>query len=964
MKKAFYLLMLLLVATTGWAEDKTWSFKWDTSKANGGEGFYHIANNEETTQVTTLNGLEWTYSGNTSVTAFSGSTGQYFGSAKSPVTHATLSTQYLKGTIKSVTIEAKKKSETSPVTIQVNIGDAAYNYDGASSCSLANDQATYTFTPNGEVAEGTICITMDQELEDAGIIYFLSMSIVYEGEGVTQPEIEQKDPQLSYGMQEMTVEAGDDAFANPLTNPFNVSPITYKAADESIAVIGNNGNVFTTGKVGNTLVTATFAGNEQYLPGEASYTLKVIPKPVIAAPKVNIPGGHYTEAQTITISSNDPLCKAIWYSTTAKDSTELVDNPTIVAASKAVITLDKNCTLRACAVDYNNIGCVLSETYTFDIPLKADFGAEESKKTYYQMGWDSVEEASTWKYYGISNRTWTLTEAPTLQGTKPFTVFDPNSKYSLSILYTSSQQRERAVSPEIEVRPNSEVEFYACFSGIWLVFADWKFYVNDLTTGTKDMLLSGFKWAQDNEFTGPNWIRFAFDLQKYAGHTCQFEFIYEGADGDDMSIDGFKLTQQDKNATSITIAQGETIHFVDLSEGDPDSWEWTLTGADEETSTEQNPVVTYSKAGQYDVTLTVKKGSESRSETKTAFINVIAKAPKAHIGMPECAYLSPWALAFVPTGEPITFLDESTGMPDKWAWSFEGTDIATSDEQNPTVTYTEEGQYGLELVVSNQAGTDRDFVVKAIKAGGACDVWNITPEETMDLGEIQMGYYGSYAGSNWLGMKSFAEHFHVPMIEASVDTVTVYFANTIAKNQNAEISVSLCLPDTDGMPGEALATTSLRASELQYDPKEVVPTYFVFDSPVTVTTNFFVVISGFPNTGDNDDVSVLCVRRNTGEKCTVFHLLEDEDANYNPLGTYTWYAQEDEALSMALTAHLRYGSTETGIDSLNERDLYHNGEGNYNTNETRRTIKIIDNGHIIIQHDGQRYNASGTRVIR
>lgn len=599
-----------------------------------------------------------------------------------------------------------------------------------------------------------------------------------------------------------------------------------------------------------------------------------------------------------------------------------------------------------------------------DSILKASFGAEESKKTYYQMGWDSVEEASTWKYYGINDKTWMLTEAPTLQGTKPFTVFDPNSKYSLSIKYSNDEQRERAVSPEIEVLTGSEVEFYACFSGIWLVFCDWKFYVNDLTTGTKDQLLSGFMWAQNNEFTGPNWVRFAFDLQKYAGHKCQFEFIYEGSEGDDMSIDGFKLKQQDKSATSITIAQGESIHFVDLSEGQPDQWEWTLTGADVEQSTEQNPVATYSKAGQYDVTLTVKKGSESSTETKTAFVTVITEAPKAHIGMPEGAYLSPWALAFVPTNEPLTFRDESTGMPTEWAWTFEGTDIATSAEQNPTVTYTEEGQYGLSLIVSNQAGQDRDFVVKAVKAGGACDVWNITPEETLELGEIQMGWYGCYAGSNWLGMKSFAEHFHAPIVESTVDTVTVYFANTVAENQNAEVTVSLCLPGIDGMPGEALASTSLKVSELQYDKKEVVPTYFVFDQPVSVTTDFFVVISDFPNSGYSDDVSVLCVRRNEGEKSTVFHLLEDEDENYNPLGTYQWFAQDEEAVSMALTAHLRYGAKETGIEAVNGNDVFRNGENNANENEKQKTIKILEHGRIVIQRGNERYSTDGVKVNR
>ena len=77
------MMLMLVVSTTALAEVKTWSHVWDTSKSNGGEGFYHISNNADTVQTTMLKKLEWTYRGNTSVTAFLASTGQYFGSAKS-----------------------------------------------------------------------------------------------------------------------------------------------------------------------------------------------------------------------------------------------------------------------------------------------------------------------------------------------------------------------------------------------------------------------------------------------------------------------------------------------------------------------------------------------------------------------------------------------------------------------------------------------------------------------------------------------------------------------------------------------------------------------------------------------------------------------------------------------------------------------------------------------------------------
>jgi len=42
-----------------------------------------------------------------------------------------------------------------------------------------------------------------------------------------------------------------------------------------------------------------------------------------------------------------------------------------------------------------------------------------------------------------------------------------------------------------------------------------------------------------------------------------------------------------------------------MSTGDVTSWEWTFEGGDPETSTEQNPTVSYNTVGNWDVTLTV-----------------------------------------------------------------------------------------------------------------------------------------------------------------------------------------------------------------------------------------------------------------------------------------------------------------------------------------------------------------------
>ncbi|MCQ2288079.1 MAG: PKD domain-containing protein [Muribaculaceae bacterium] len=915
--KRMLAMMLMLVSIVSWAQTGTWVHEWNVSKASGGEGFYHITDNDETTQTTTLKGLEWTYSGNTSVTAYTASAGQYFGSAKSPVKHATLTTSGLKGSkVLSVAIEAKTKDAAQEVAVGVSVNGV--NYGDAQ--SLNTTRTAYTYEPAADAQDGDIVITMDQTSETVGIIYFYKMTITYDGPGPVKPE--PKDAGLSYPLQTVEVECGDNAYANYLNNPNKLSPITYSCSDPELAAINSNGDIFTTGKkVGQATVTASFAGNDDFKAGSASYTLIVKEKPVIAAPTMTPAGGTFTEPVTVTITSDDPLCKAIWYSTTITDVDDLGydDQTIIVPGNMATVTLDEDCTLLAVAVGDNNVGLPTTGEFKFNIALKADFTAAESSQAYYEMGWDTMDEASTWHYYGINDQTWTMAETPQLDNIKPFNTIDPKSNYSLTIFYANSKQRERAVSPEVEIKDNSTVEFYMAFSGVWLHAADLKFYVNDLTAGTQTQEFSAFKWAQDNEFTGPSWEQFSFDLAKYAGHKCTFEFIYEGTYGDNIAIDGFKV----KNTASgedakITIFEGEQVHFKDMSLGHPTAWNWTAEGAETLTSTEQNPVMTFNKAGKYTVKLVASKGAETSEAVKAEYVVVSAAAPKAHIGLPEGAYYSPYAYAFVPTDVPMTFMDKSTGNPTSWKWKFEGTDVATSTEQNPTVTYTEAGKYGMELVVENAAGTDRDFLVEAIQAGGEQEVWNIAPEEIDQIGSVTLGWYGSYAGTNWLGMEAFGEKFCKPIATAYVSGVSAYFDNVTADDQDAEITVSICLPDAAGMPGQTVATASHKVSELAYSATDVLPTEFKFDETVVIDGEFFVVIEGFPNTGYNDNVNLLCVARGEGNRNTAYHLLTND---YSPMVKAstegcTWYESIDEPVSMCLAPVMSYDDPSTGISNI------------------------------------------------
>ena len=541
--------------------------------------------------------------------------------------------------------------------------------------------------------------------------------------------------------------------------------------------------------------------------------------------------------------------------------------------------------------------------------LTADFSASEAMVPYYEQGWDSQAEFNTWTYTSSSSSTWKLGNPST-----PFSSIDSNSKSSMILKYNSGQN-EVATSPAIDIREGSQLEFYCYASGIFLVYGAWKLFA--IADGESTLLIDQFAWAQDKGYDGPSWEKFTVDLAAYAGKQVKFSFEYQGNYGEDEAIDGFKIKQvATGDDASVSIKEGESVHFLDMSAGNVTSWNWTFEGGTPATSTEQNPVVTYDKFGTYAVTLTVGDGNTSATKTRNAYVVVNGEAPIAAVGLPDGAYLSPWVMMFVPVNEPLTFKDASTGKPTQWSWNIGGAEPSTSNEQNPTVTYTAEGTYGIRLEVANEVGSNVfETVDNAIQAGGEQEIWNIAPEETTGLTMMEMGWWGNYAGTNWLGMGEFAEHFDAPLADATISKVNIYFGKVTASSADADIVVKIAAVGSDGMPGETLGSTCLKASQLAYDPTTVNATEFVFDTPVEVPagTEFFAVVGPFPN-NNGDDIAVLLCRRGEGEKCTGYHFVYDEGENYTYLDTGTWYKNDDDPVSLAIAPLLKY-SASSNIDT-------------------------------------------------
>lgn len=84
------------------------------------------------------------------------------------------------------------------------------------------------------------------------------------------------DPELSFETTEFEAEIGSEFTAPTLVNPYDLS-VTYSSDNEDVAIVDKNTGEVLIGDVeGMVTITATFAGNDAYNEGSASYTISVI----------------------------------------------------------------------------------------------------------------------------------------------------------------------------------------------------------------------------------------------------------------------------------------------------------------------------------------------------------------------------------------------------------------------------------------------------------------------------------------------------------------------------------------------------------------------------------------------------------------------------------------------------------------------------------------------------------------
>lgn len=244
-------------------------------------------------------------------------------------------------------------------------------------------------------------------------------------------------------------------------------------------------------------------------------------------------------------------------------------------------------------------------------------------------------------------------------------------------------------------------------------------------------------------------------------------------------------------ASATTVCEGQPVNFTDNSTNTPTGWSWTFPGGTPATGNTQNVTgVVWNVAGSYTVTLIATNGNGS--DTTTQVITVVANPVVTTFASPTtiCVGQSStltaagattynWmpgnltgssvsvtpavtttytvtgttgsctdtaqvtvvvqvcaapvaAFTALPAntcvGSPINFLDNSTGGPTSWSWTFPGAIPPTSNVQNPTgVVWTAPGSYTVTLIVSNVNGSDTTTQVISVSAGPSVTATTLSP---------------------------------------------------------------------------------------------------------------------------------------------------------------------------------------------------------------------------------------------
>lgn len=108
--------------------------------------------------------------------------------------------------------------------------------------------------------------------------------------------VEKEEAGLSYGVDRFEATIGEDVVFPELQNPNNLEEITYTSSNTDAATVAEDGSVTLVG-AGQTTIKASFAGDDLFKSGDASYLLVVKEQAIVGSDKYEL----VTDASTLKV---------------------------------------------------------------------------------------------------------------------------------------------------------------------------------------------------------------------------------------------------------------------------------------------------------------------------------------------------------------------------------------------------------------------------------------------------------------------------------------------------------------------------------------------------------------------------------------------------------------------------------------------------------------------------------------
>ena len=254
----------------------TASFEGDASY-KAGEASYTL--NVDTDNADAVRPATYTVSSTSAVTCntdpdpFEAEFSQTYGSTAGQMTGGNSTTLTLKNfagfEIDHVVLSMKTNKSAGAGNIKITVDDETY-YDAAYNNGYTQEYKDYSITGNEGLRGDEIKIFINATVNS---LFVNGYTIYYK----TATGAAKKSAELSFDDEEFYVatdEAGTAVYPT-LVNPNSLSPITWSSSNEDAATIDASTGEITVVAPGTTVIKAAYAGNSEYLAGEAKYTLQV-----------------------------------------------------------------------------------------------------------------------------------------------------------------------------------------------------------------------------------------------------------------------------------------------------------------------------------------------------------------------------------------------------------------------------------------------------------------------------------------------------------------------------------------------------------------------------------------------------------------------------------------------------------------------------------------------------------------